>query len=777
MQSHQLCSHRRYCTYRQLLLRYACRRYRQLHPLEVRHPRNTGFFGLGFFSKFWKKRKPLSRRVRAVIRAFVKSSVTQLFQAVLYSFWRAIISAPTHTFAALLLTAGIMLATNLLYQHVFKDLPIASDLKNYRPALTTTITDRQGEVLYRVYEEENRTLVPLSEIPLHLVHATIAIEDKDFYFHHGFSIRGIVRAAYANTQGESVQGGSTLTQQLVKHRLLSPERTLTRKLRELILAVLVEDTYTKPQILEMYLNQVPYGGSAYGIEAAAQRYFGKSVRTISLAESALLAGLTAAPSVYSPFGTNPELAIVRQHEVLRRMVEDGYINEHTAQQAIAEPLALVSNTTEIKAPHFVMFVRNFLSDLYQEEYLGTAGLTVVTTLDYQLQEQAEKIIETEVTKLKNMRVKNGAALISNPKTGEILSMIGSVNYFDFANDGQVNLTLRPRQPGSSIKPLTYATAFELGFSPASIIDDSPVTYSAVGAPPYSPKNYDGKYHGRVTLREALASSYNIPAVKLLNSIGVNTLIDKGKELGISTWEDRKRFGLSLTLGGGEVRMIDMAEVYGTLANAGERVSLNPIIKITDSTGRVLYENPCVDEQINAPCNGTPVLDQGIAYQITSILSDNKARTPAFGPQSSLAIPDQEVAVKTGTTNNLRDNWTFGYTSDRVVSVWVGNNDNTPMSAVASGVTGASTIWNQLMRLQLSEEQPHQFAVPNTVFQLAVCYSETGQVCGQCQNGSKEFFVSGQSLPVCRTSNTPTTSEKNQIDARARRANFQIRSIQ
>ncbi len=758
MQHHQSPTQRRYCALRRHLLRYACQRYRQQHSSKKRVTDRKVLRHLAH--RIGSQLKRVIRKLRGLHISLYRSNATQLLQAIIYSFWRALAYTPSHTFAALLLTAGILLSTNILYVSIFKDLPTAESLTQFQPPLTTTITDRNGVVLYRVHGDENRTLLPLSEISLNLVHATIAIEDKDFYFHHGFSIRGITRAAYANMQGATFQGGSTLTQQLVKHRLLTSERTITRKIRELILAVLVEDTYEKKQILELYLNQVPYGGSAYGVEAAAQRYFGKSARNLDLAESALIAGLTAAPSIYSPFGSNPELAIVRQQEVLRRMLEDGYISLEQAEQAATQQLQFTDNTTNIAAPHFVMFVREQLADEYGEEYMATAGLTIQTTLDSQLQSEIEKIVAEEVIALKKMRVSNGAALITNPKTGEILSMVGSVNYFDFKNDGQVNLTIRSRQPGSSIKPLTYATAFEHGFSPASIIDDSPITYSINGSPPYSPKNYDGKYHGKVTLRESLASSYNIPAVKLLNSIGVPSLIQKAESLGITTWKDRERFGLSLTLGGGEVRMVDMAEAYGTFANGGERVPLQSVISITDGTGRKLYQNPCVSTKnlpTTSPCQGIPVLDAGIAYQISNILSDNSARTPAFGAQSALSIPEQEVAVKTGTTNNLRDNWTFGYTTDRVVSVWVGNNDNTPMSAVASGVTGASPIWNKLMRLQLSAENPHQFTVPKTIATMSVCRSANGQLCGDCKSGQFEYFVSGQSLPTCRFISTPVTT--------------------
>lgn len=631
----------------------------------------------------------------------------------------------------LILTLSVLLlsSTWATYHFVFEDLPTVEELTERPLAASSSIVDRNGTLLYSLYDDENRTIVPLNEISSYLIQATIAIEDQTFFTHQGFSPKGIARAIRANFQGESVQGGSTITQQLVKNRLLSNEKTYTRKLRELVLAVMVERAFPKDQILEMYLNTVAYGGSTYGIEAAAQRYFNKPANKLTLGESALIAGLPQAPSIYSPFGSNPELAKLRQQEVLRRMVEDGYITPEQAAAAEQEELVYNTDSTQILAPHFVMYVRQLLEEKYGEEMLTTGGLTVKTTLDLKLQNETQKIVSDEIQSLKRLRISNGAALVTNPKTGEILSMIGSVNYFDFANDGQVNVVLRPRQPGSSIKPLTYSLALERGMTVLSTIDDSPVSYVIPGSPPYAPKNYDGKYHGRVTLKEALASSYNIPAVKLLAMVGINNVIDRAEAMGITTWKDRSRFGLSLTLGGGEVRMIDLATLYGVFANQGYRVDPNPILEVTTNSGEVLYRNECALDQKN--CDREQVTDPKAAYLITNILMDNKARTPAFGPLSTLMIPNQEVAVKTGTTNSLRDNWTIGYTDNRVVAVWVGNNDNTPMSYVASGITGASPIWNKIMRTQLDDKNPHKFTAPSGMVQLA-----------GCANTGVNYFVSG-----------------------------------
>lgn len=626
------------------------------------------------------------------------------------------------------------------YDYIFKGLPRASDLITKQQDLSTQIFDRNGQLLYKVYKDENRTIVPLKNVSQDLINATVAIEDKTFYDHLGFSLKGIFRAIFFNFQGKTFQGGSTITQQLIKNRLLTSERTLQRKIREVVLAILVEGTFTKDEILEMYLNQVPYGGSIHGIEAAAHQYFNKKAKDLTLAESALLAGLPQAPSIYSPYGPHPERAILRREEVLRRMVEDGYITEEQASLAKKEEIIFHNNTENIKAPHFVMYLKEILAEKYGEDLLNTGGLQVKTSLDYSLQVKAQEIIEEELSNLRRLNVKNAALMVTNPQTGEILAMIGSQNYFDFEHDGQVNVCLRPRQPGSSIKPLTYAVAFEKGYTPSVVIEDSPITYQIVGGPAYSPKNYDGKFHGRVTVREALANSYNIPAVKTLAYIGIDNLIDKAEAIGISTWSNRKRFGLSLTLGGGEVLMSEMTKVYGTFANNGVTLNLNPILEVRDHQGKLLYENKCAQSLEN--CDGQRNFDEKVAYYINDILSDNKARSAAFGERSLLYIPGQDIAVKTGTTNNLRDNWTIGYSSNRLVAVWVGNNDNSPMSHVASGVTGASPIWNKTMRLLLDENNPHHFAISNDYIKVKICKVTNTLPCSACPIITEEIYKKG-----------------------------------
>jgi penicillin-binding protein 1C len=540
----------------------------------------------------------------------------------------------------------------------------------------------------------------------------------------------------------TTQGGSTITQQLIKNTLLTPEKTIKRKVRELILSVWVERVFSKKEILEMYLNEVSYGGTAYGIQEASRQYFGENAVSLSLSEAALLAGLPAAPTAYSPFGINQERAKERQADVLRRMVEDKNISSESAEEALREELKFSQNSINIKAPHFVMYVRDWLASKFGEDMLNNGGLKVITTLDLDLQEFVQKTVTDEVAGLKKLRVTNGAALVTDPKSGEILSLVGSQNYFDFRHDGQVNVVFRPRQPGSSIKPIMYSAAFQKGFTPASVILDAPISFPNPGSKPYSPVNYDGKFHGNVPIRTALASSYNIPAVKVLSTIGVNAMIDQGEAMGIKTWGDRKRFGLSLTLGGGEITMADMAEAYGTIANYGIHVPLNPILKVENSQGKVLFQS--------FPGSPNRALPAGVAYQLISILSDPAARAPAFGTRSILNIPGHQVAVKTGTTNNLRDNWTFGFTTDFVVSTWVGNNDNSPMSYIASGITGASPIWSKIFQGILSRRQtPFSFPQPQDLVTVKVC-SLTGQLACEGCPGRDEFFIPGtEPKTACR----------------------------
>jgi penicillin-binding protein 1C len=638
------------------------------------------------------------------------------------------------------------------YTVIIKELPSPDNLARPLP-LTTKIYDRNGKLLFKIYRDQNRTKVQLSEIPLIVRQATIAIEDKDFYQHRGVSLTGIGRAVYLLVFKGRVTGGSTITQQLVKNTLLTSEKTLIRKLKELVLASLVEQKYTKDQILEMYLNESGYGGAAYGIEEASQKYFGKKARDLNLAEAALLTGLPASPTRYSPLGAHPELAKERQAEVLRRMAEDGYITESQLKEALGQYPKFFPGKQEILAPHFVMYVKEVLARKYGERMVEEGGFEVTTSLDLEIQEIAQKIVKEEVDKLQPLRISNGAALVTNPKTGEILAMVGSKDYFATDIDGNYNVTTASRQPGSSIKPVTYSIALERGFTLASIIPDNPITYKVPGQPPYSPTNYDHRFHGNVPLKVALGSSYNVPAVKILSAFGVGEMIKRGRSLGITSWSDPSNYGLSLTLGGGEVKMADMAVVYGTFANLGKKVNLKPILRIKDGSGKILEEEGCLPDylgnwlahrQANAAEDfcASQVLDKGVAYLITNILSDNSARTPAFGAHSLLLIPGHEVAVKTGTTQNLRDNWTIGYTPSFLVATWVGNNNNQPMSYVASGVTGASPIWNKIMGELLKNKPNEPFEKPDNITTVQIC-SLTGTLpCEGCPNVHTDFFLAG-----------------------------------
>ncbi len=611
------------------------------------------------------------------------------------------------------------------YFAIFKGLPSPKELEARQPEVSTKIYDRNGNLLYKIYKDQNRSIVPLTQIPIHVRLATLAAEDAEFYSHPGFSIKGIFRAFIQDLQTGSVQGGSTITQQLVKNTLLTPEKTITRKIKELVLSVEVEANYTKDQILEMYLNEVSYGGTAYGIQEASESYFGKDVKSLDLAEAALLAGLPKSPTTYSPFGSSPDLAIERQKEVLHLMEINKFITAEQEKTAANEKLTFIANKTAIKAPHFVMYVRQLLVDKYGEDMVEKGGLEVTTSLDLPIQETAEQVVQSEVAKLQGLHVGNGDALVVAPQTGEILAMVGSKNYFDIAEDGNVNVTTSVRQPGSSIKVVNYAYALANGYTPATIIDDSPITYVTPGTTPYTPVNYDGQYRGPIPLRSALAQSRNIPAVKVLASYGVTKMVDQGQKMGITTWTDPSNYGLSLTLGGGAVTALDLSKVYSTVANYGKRPDLLPILSVKDYKGRVLEKNTPVT---------TETIDPRVAFILTDILKDNNARAPEFGFNSYLVIKNHpEVAVKTGTSNDLRDNWTAGYNQDYLVVTWVGNNDNSPMSRIASGVTGASPIWNKIMSAILNDKPSIDWKVPDGVVKI------------NCP-GKSEWFLKEDILP-------------------------------
>ncbi|MDO8576750.1 MAG: PBP1A family penicillin-binding protein [Candidatus Daviesbacteria bacterium] len=609
---------------------------------------------------------------------------------------------------------GICTFLTFLFSYTFflltaaYQLPTPTRLISPDQPLTTEFYDRNGNLLYRLYEGNNRTLVKLPEVPKSLIQATIAVEDQNFYHHIGIDPIAIFRALEHNIRNNTQEGASTITQQLIKNSLLTPEQTYTRKLREIILALWTERIYSKDEILQMYFNEAPYGGTNIGIAAAAQTYFGKSPSQLDLAESAYLAGLPASPTQLSPYGSRTDLTKLRQKEVLERMVKEKYITQAEADVAFAKDLNIKPAENNILAQHFVMYVRDILTEKYGSRVVSQGGLKIYTTLDLNLQEKIEKIVKEEVEKLGFMNVQNGAALVTNTN-GQILAMVGSKDYHE-PRFGNFNVTTALRQPGSSIKVITYATAFKKGFSPGNTVLDTPVAFPD-NAGIYAPVNYDGTFHGPVSIRTALGSSYNIPAVKLLAIVGMGDTLKTAQDLGITTFTQPHRYGLSLTLGGAEVKMIDMMSVYGSFANLGVKKYPTPFIKVTDSSGNLLEEFKDSGEQ---------VLDPQIAYFITDILKDNKARTPAFGPNSLLNIPGFQVAVKTGTSDNKKDNWTFGYTPQFVVGVWVGNPDGSPMSpALTSGVTGAAPIWNKIMHTLVDETKPLAFQKPTGIIEAVI----------------------------------------------------------
>jgi penicillin-binding protein 1C len=646
---------------------------------------------------------------------------------------------------------------------IVADLPSPHNLITRKIDVSTKIYDRNGILLYKIYKNENRTIKRLEEIPQHVQKATLAAEDAEFYSHRGISLRGITRAIYKYIKEDEITGGSTITQQLIKNTLLTPEKTLTRKVREVILAVWVENVYTKDQILEMYLNEVSYGGTAYGIEEASEEYLGKTVSDLTIAEAALLAGLPKSPTRFSPFGPNQEAALARQKDVLHLMKVNGFLTSEEQKTAEEEKINFITHAVNIKAPHFVMYVRELLEDKFGKDVVETGGLEVITTLDYEVQKIAERAVMDELTKLKNLNVGNAAVIVTHPQTGEILAMVGSLNYFDTDNGGNVNVTTALRQPGSSIKVVNYAYALSHGYTPASMLADTPITYKIAGLPPYTPKNYDGGFRGNLTLRSALAESRNIPAVKVLASYGVANMIEMGKKMGITTWEEKDRFGLSLTLGGGEVKLVELAQVYSTLANYGKRQDLSSLLSVKNYQKVKLYQNACT-EKLNSQksCTPTEVLDPRVAFTLTDILKDNKARTAAFGGISQLVISGHpEVAVKTGTSNNLKDNLTIGYTQKYTVAVWVGNNDGTPMSRVASGVTGASPIFNKIMSTLLANEPVSEWLVPAGIEKLAIC-SYTGTLpCNGCPLKTEWFLEEFKPKSACSPQYVEELKEKQQ----------------
>ncbi len=578
-----------------------------------------------------------------------------------------------------------------LFAYYSKDLPEVGLLIDRSIALNTKIYDRKGEVLlYEVDGDENRTLVNIEDIPEHVKQATIAIEDKSFYSHKGISFWGILRSQIVpRLQGKPAQGGSTLTQQFVKNAILTNERSLARKIKEWILSWQIEKKFDKDQILEFYLNEIPYGGAVYGVQAASEYYFDKSVEEITIAEAAILAALPQGPTRYSPYGSNKDLLIGRQQYIIDLMLEQKYITEEEAEAAKAQELVFKKRTENIKAPHFVMYVREILEQEYGATMIEQSGWNIITSLDWEAQETAQAAIdEIAPGNMETYEASNASLVSIDVESGDILAMIGSKDYFDDEIDGQVNVATSNRQPGSSMKPLVYLKAFEKGYRPDTVLFDLVTNFSASGDP-YEPHNYDLEERGPVTMKQALAGSLNIPAVKTLYLAGVYDVIDMANNFGYTTLTDPDRYGLSLVLGGAEVKLLEHVNSYATLAREGIYKDTSPILEIRDSDGEVVWKK---DDN-----KGRRVMDKEPIRTLTSILSDNSARAYAFGENNYLTLPDRQVAAKTGTTNDYRDAWLMGFTPNIATGVWVGNNDNSEMKRGAAGAVVAAPIWNKFMR--------------------------------------------------------------------------------
>lgn len=606
---------------------------------------------------------------------------------------------------AVIFTGACLIAGLIAVVWLSRGLPNPNRLIDRQIAQSTKIYDRTGEtILYEIHGEEKRTLINLNDLPPYVKNAAIAIEDKNFYNHKGFSLWAMFRTAVTDIMRGQKAGGSTLTQQLIKNAILSSEKTFTRKIKELLLAYKVEQKFTKDEILQMYLNEIPYGSTAYGIEAASQRYFGKSARDLTLAEAAILAALPQSPTRYSPYGPNKDILIARQRYILDLMVEQGYAAKEEAEAAKNQKLQFKEQTDNIAAPHFVMYIKELLADKYGDKMIEQEGLKIYTTLDLYKQKIAEEVVAEKAAKNQEKYKASNAALISiDPKTGQILAMVGSRDYYNDKIDGQVNVTLRPRQPGSSFKPIVYTAAFLKGYTPDTVLFDLITNFSTDSSKPYEPHNYDGQEHGPVTIRTALAGSLNIPAVKAIYLAGIDNVLSLAQDLGYTTLRDKSRYGLALVLGGGEVKLIEHVNAYSAFAREGSLRPVTGILKIEDKNGNIIEEYK--DEK------GKKALEPNIARMINSVLSDNRARAYVFGESNWLTLGSRPVAAKTGTTNDYRDAWTIGYTPSIVTGVWVGNNDNSEMKRGADGSVAAAPIWHEYMKRVLGDTPIEYFNEP------------------------------------------------------------------
>ncbi len=625
----------------------------------------------------------------------------------------------------------------LLFAWYARDLPAPGKLSQ-DTTKSTVFYDRDGKVLYEMYKDKNRVPVALSDISPYLQEATVSIEDKNFYKHGGISESGIIRSIFNLLLGRGIEGGSTITQQLIKTVLLSSQRTIPRKIKEMILSFEVERKYNKNQILEMYLNDIPYGGTYYGVGSAAMGYFDKQPKDLNLVESAILAGLPQNPSYYSPFIGQKNAWKGRTTDVLRRMREDGKITSDQEKQADKDldSVQFNSSATDIQAPHFVFFVKDQIEKQFGSDIFNQ-GVKVKTTLSLDVQQAAEKIVKAEIANLKPYHATNAGVVVLDSQTGEILAMVGSYDYND-PNFGKYNVALALRQPGSSVKPITYGLAFEKGYTPATVIMDVKTTFANQGGKDYTPVNYDGKYHGPIQLRFGLGNSINVVAVKLLAMVGIKDFLQKAYDMGLTslapTDANVNRFGLSVTLGGGETTLLDLTSAYSVFAAGGIKRDTSYLQEIDDFNNKPIYK------QVRG--NERRVFSPEVSFLVSHILSDNNARTMEFGPNSYLHVAGRTVAVKTGTTDDKRDNWTIGFTNSITVGVWVGNNDNSPMNqAIASGITGASPIWHDIMVELLKKYSDGIMAKPDSVVAQTIDAYLGGLPHGSDPTRS-EYFIKG-----------------------------------
>lgn len=591
-----------------------------------------------------------------------------------------------------------------LFAWVAKDLPSPGKINKRVIAESTKIYDRSGEhLLYEVHGEEKRTIIPFEEIPKNVRAATISLEDQDFYSHYGIKLSSIARAILKDViSGDRAQGGSTITQQFVKNSLLTNEKTLIRKIKEVILSIEIEQKFSKDEILAMYLNEIPYGSNAYGIEAAAQTFFGKHAKDLSLDEAALLASLPQAPSYYSPHGSHRDALAGRRQFALGQMKKLGYISQEQMDEALHVDVfeKILPQKNIIAAPHFVMYIQEYLGEKYGQS-VEEIGLRVYTTLDWEKQIEAERIIKEKAAENETRWNAENAALVAiDPRTGQILTMVGSRDYFDKEIDGQVNVAIRDRQPGSSFKPYVYLAAFQKGYTPETLLYDVETQFDTAEGKEYKPQNYDGKFRGPLHMKEALAQSLNIPAVKTLYLVGIKDAITLAKNLGITGLNDENRYGLSLVLGGGEITLLDHVSAYSTLATGGIKHRKTAILRIEDAKGNIL-------EQYE-PSSGERVIDEKYVAMLDHVMSTNTYRAPVFGENSPLQSENRPMAAKTGTTNEFRDGWTMGHTPSLAVGVWAGNNDNTSMVTGADGVNVAAPIWRAFMDFSLKNTSIEEF---------------------------------------------------------------------